>query len=36
MREHVLAALTQTKWNISRTAALLGISRKTLRARIDE
>jgi len=36
MREHVLAALTQTKWNISRTAALLGISRNTLRARIDK
>jgi transcriptional regulator with AAA-type ATPase domain/tetratricopeptide (TPR) repeat protein len=34
MRDHVLAALTQTAWNISRTAALLGISRNTLRARI--
>ena len=36
MREHVLAALTQTGWNISRTAALLGISRNTLRARIEK
>jgi transcriptional regulator with AAA-type ATPase domain/tetratricopeptide (TPR) repeat protein len=34
LRDHVLAALTQTAWNISRTAALLGISRNTLRARI--
>ncbi len=36
MREHVLAALTQTGWNISRTAALLSISRNTLRARIEK
>ncbi len=36
MREHLLAALTQTGWNISRTAALLGISRNTLRARIEK
>ncbi len=36
MREHLLAALAQTHWNISRTAALLGISRNTLRARIDK
>src|SRR5712691_4752215 len=35
MRDHLLAALTQTGWNISRTAALLGISRNTLRARIE-
>src|SRR5712691_9326065 len=36
MRDHLLAALTQTGWNISRTAALLGISRNTLRARIEK
>ena len=36
MRQHLLAALTQTAWNISRTAALLGISRNTLRARIEK
>jgi transcriptional regulator with AAA-type ATPase domain/tetratricopeptide (TPR) repeat protein len=36
MRDHLLAALTQTSWNISRTAALLGISRNTLRARIEK
>jgi len=35
MREQLLDALTQTRWNISRTAALLGISRNTVRARID-
>ena len=35
MRGHLLAALTQTGWNVSRTAALLGISRNTLRARIE-
>ena len=35
MREHLLAALTQTGWNISRTAALLDISRNTVRARIE-
>ena len=35
LRDHVLTALTQTGWNISRTAALLGISRNTLRARIE-
>jgi transcriptional regulator with AAA-type ATPase domain/tetratricopeptide (TPR) repeat protein len=34
MREHLLAALARTGWNISRTAALLAISRNTLRARI--
>jgi len=28
--------LRQTSWNISRTAALLGISRNTLRARIEK
>jgi len=36
LRGHLLAALTQTGWNISRTAALLGISRNTLRARIEK
>jgi DNA-binding NtrC family response regulator/tetratricopeptide (TPR) repeat protein len=35
MREHLRAALQTTGWNISRTAAALGISRNTLRARID-
>ncbi|HKZ05786.1 MAG TPA: sigma-54 dependent transcriptional regulator, partial [Methylomirabilota bacterium] len=34
MREHLRAALTQTGWNITRTAVSLGISRNTLRARI--
>jgi transcriptional regulator with AAA-type ATPase domain/tetratricopeptide (TPR) repeat protein len=36
MREHLIEVLTQTSWNISRTAALLGISRNTLRARMDK
>lgn len=36
MRGHLLAALTQCGWNISRTAALLGISRNTVRARIEK
>src|SRR6266542_4123109 len=35
MRDHLLAALEQTRWNISQTAALLDISRNTVRARID-
>jgi transcriptional regulator with AAA-type ATPase domain/tetratricopeptide (TPR) repeat protein len=35
MREHLVEVLGQTSWNISRTAALLGISRNTLRARMD-
>ena len=35
MREHLLAALNETGWNISRTSGLLGISRNTLRARIE-
>jgi transcriptional regulator with AAA-type ATPase domain/tetratricopeptide (TPR) repeat protein len=34
MRDHLRSALTQTGWNITRTAILLGISRNTLRARI--
>src|SRR4029450_8000523 len=33
MREHLRAALHGTGWHISRTAAPLGISRTTLRAR---
>src|SRR5262249_53537422 len=36
MRDHLLAALSRMRWNISRTAALLGISRNTLRSRIDK
>jgi len=36
MRDHVLAALTQMRWNISRTAVRLGISRNTLRSRIEK
>jgi transcriptional regulator with AAA-type ATPase domain/tetratricopeptide (TPR) repeat protein len=35
MREHLIEVLTQTGWNISRTATLLAISRNTLRARMD-
>src|SRR5215831_8115271 len=35
MRDHLLTALEQTHWNISRTAAHLGISRNTVRARIE-
>ena len=35
MREHLRATLEQTGWNISRTASILGISRNTLRARIE-
>jgi len=34
MRDHLLTTLTQTGWNISQTAAALGISRNTVRARI--
>ena len=33
-REHLLEALEQTHWNITRAAARLGISRDTLRYRI--
>jgi transcriptional regulator with AAA-type ATPase domain/tetratricopeptide (TPR) repeat protein len=36
MREHLIEVLAQTSGNISRTAALLGISRNTLRARMDK
>jgi len=35
LRNKLLAALTQTSWNISHTAVLLGISRNTVRARIE-
>jgi hypothetical protein len=34
-REHLRATLERTGWNISQTAALLGISRNTVRARIE-
>jgi DNA-binding NtrC family response regulator/tetratricopeptide (TPR) repeat protein len=34
MRQHLHASLDETAWNISRTAAILGISRNTLRARM--
>jgi transcriptional regulator with AAA-type ATPase domain/tetratricopeptide (TPR) repeat protein len=33
-RDHLLAALEHHQWNISRTAAALGITRNTVRARI--
>src|SRR5215813_13115723 len=36
MRDHLLAALARTGWNISRTAAVLGLSRNTVRARIEK
>src|SRR5215510_13965144 len=36
VRDRVVEVLRQTSWNISRTAAVLGISRNTLRARIDK
>ena len=35
-REHLLAALTDTGWNITRTAQRLGISRNTLRYRMEK
>jgi transcriptional regulator with AAA-type ATPase domain/tetratricopeptide (TPR) repeat protein len=34
-RDEILAALEATGWNIMRTAARLGISRNTMRARMD-
>ena len=34
-RDQILAALEATGWNIMRTAARLGISRNTMRARMD-
>ncbi|HXL45774.1 MAG TPA: sigma 54-interacting transcriptional regulator, partial [Candidatus Binatia bacterium] len=36
VRDRVIDVLAETGWNISRTAALLGISRNTLRARIEK
>jgi DNA-binding NtrC family response regulator/tetratricopeptide (TPR) repeat protein len=36
MREHLRTTLDQTGWNISRTAAILNISRNTLRARMEK
>ena len=36
VRDRVIEVLAQTGWNISRTAGLLGISRNTLRARMDK
>src|SRR5256712_1628291 len=36
VRDRVVEVLRQTSWNISRTASLLGISRNTLRARIEK
>ena len=36
MREHVLNTLEQTGWNISRTAAILQMSRNTLRSRMEK
>jgi DNA-binding NtrC family response regulator/tetratricopeptide (TPR) repeat protein len=35
-REHLLAALTETRWNVSRAAERLGVSRNTLRYRIEK
>jgi DNA-binding NtrC family response regulator/tetratricopeptide (TPR) repeat protein len=35
MRTRLLGALRQHRWNISRTAVALGISRNTVRARIE-
>jgi transcriptional regulator with AAA-type ATPase domain/tetratricopeptide (TPR) repeat protein len=34
-RQHHLAVLEQTGWNISRSAAILAVTRNTLRARIE-
>jgi DNA-binding NtrC family response regulator/tetratricopeptide (TPR) repeat protein len=34
-REHLRTTLERTGWNISQTAALLGLSRNTVRARIE-
>ena len=35
-RTHILEALSQTRWNISRAAAQLGVPRNTLRYRIEK
>src|SRR5206468_6428403 len=34
LREHLDRVLTETGWNISRTAAILGVSRNTVAARM--
>lgn len=31
-REHLVRALTECRWNVSKAAKLLGISRDTLRS----
>ncbi|MGH7303136.1 MAG: sigma-54 interaction domain-containing protein, partial [Candidatus Rokuibacteriota bacterium] len=36
MADHIRTTLEQTGWNLSRTAARLGIARNTLRVRIDK
>ena len=36
MRRHLLTALEQTEWNISHTAARLGVSRNTVYARMEK
>src|SRR5256712_189742 len=36
VRDRLVEVLQRTSWNISRSAALLGISRNTLRARIEK
>jgi transcriptional regulator with AAA-type ATPase domain/tetratricopeptide (TPR) repeat protein len=36
LRGHLRAVLLQTGWNISRTASVLGITRNTVRARIEK
>jgi DNA-binding NtrC family response regulator/tetratricopeptide (TPR) repeat protein len=36
MREHLRTTLDQTGWNISRTAAVLDVSRNTVRARMEK
>src|SRR5882724_1055043 len=36
MADHIRSALEQTGWNLSRTAARLGIARNTLRVRIEK
>lgn len=35
-RDHLLAALSETSWNISQAATRLGLSRNTLRYRIEK
>jgi DNA-binding NtrC family response regulator/tetratricopeptide (TPR) repeat protein len=35
-RDHLLEALSQTNWNVTRAAARLGVSRDTLRYRIQK